>query len=72
MGFRSLSILGIVSLLIVCSRSVAADVLFRDASAPRNCFLVQNGQAKAAIVVGRESGPFYRWVAEEVQRYLRN
>ena len=56
MGLRSSSVLGIASLLIVCSRFLAADVLFTDAPAPQNCFLVQNGQAKAAIVVGRGSG----------------
>ncbi len=34
-------------------------------------FLAKGGQAKAAIVVGRDSSSFYRWVAGEVRRYLR-
>ena len=45
--------------------------LFADAPTPQACFLAQAGQAKAAIVIGCDSGPFYRWVAGEVQRYLR-
>jgi len=36
-----------------------------------DAFLAKNGQAEAVIVVGAESGPFYRWVAEEVQRYIK-
>jgi len=34
-------------------------------------FLVRGSQPEAAIVVGQESGPFHRWVAGEVQRYVR-
>jgi len=45
--------------------------LFADAPTPQACFLTQAGQGKAAIVTGRDSGPFYRWVANEVQYYLR-
>ena len=36
-----------------------------------DAFLAKNGQAEAVIVVGSDSGPFYQWVAEEVQRYLK-
>ena len=36
-----------------------------------DAFLAKNGQAEAVIVVGSESGPFYQWVAEEIQRYLK-
>jgi hypothetical protein len=46
--------------------------LFADATVPHEAFLVQEGQASAAIVVGEEGSPFYHWVAEEVQRYLRH
>ncbi|PKO23894.1 MAG: hypothetical protein CVU38_01735 [Chloroflexi bacterium HGW-Chloroflexi-1] len=34
-------------------------------------FLAQDGRAEAAIVVGRDAGAFYRWVAGELQRYLQ-
>ena len=34
-------------------------------------FLVRGSQASAAIVLGPDSGPFHRWVASEVQRYVR-
>lgn len=34
-------------------------------------FLAKNGQPEAVIVIGQESGPFSRWVAGEVQRYVR-
>ncbi|MCC6695450.1 MAG: hypothetical protein IT365_07460 [Candidatus Hydrogenedentes bacterium] len=35
-------------------------------------YLAKNGQPEAAIVVGRNSGPFYQWVASEVQRYVHD
>lgn len=34
-------------------------------------FIVRRGQPEAAIVIGKNSPPFYRWVAGEVQRYVR-
>ena len=33
--------------------------------------LVAGGQARAAIVVGRDAGQFHRWVAGELQRYIK-
>ena len=33
-------------------------------------FLARGAQAEAAIIIGQDSGPFYRWVAGEVQRYV--
>ncbi|MCI0625641.1 MAG: hypothetical protein L0387_29025 [Acidobacteria bacterium] len=33
-------------------------------------FLAQKGQANGAIVIGNSCDKFYRWVAEEVKRYL--
>lgn len=33
-------------------------------------FLVRRGQPEAVIVIGKNRPPFYRWVADEVQRYL--
>ncbi len=48
-----------------------AFALFADAATPQPCFLAQAGKAQAVIVVGQKSDPFYRWVAGEVQRYLR-
>jgi hypothetical protein len=35
-------------------------------------YLAKNGQPEAAIVVGENSGPFYQWVAAEVQRYVHD
>ena len=33
--------------------------------------LVNGGQAQAVIVVGRDAGEFHRWVAGELQKYLK-
>lgn len=44
---------------------------FTDTVTPQAYFLAQAGQPKALIVIGKESAPFYRWVAEEVQHYLQ-
>lgn len=49
----------------------SALTLFADAATPQPCFIAQVGRADAVIVVGHTSAPFYRWVATEVQRYLR-
>ena len=49
-----------------------AFALFVDAETPQPSFLAQGGKAQAVIVVGKESDPFYRWVAGELQRYLRD
>jgi hypothetical protein len=45
--------------------------MWADAVPAQERFLVRGGQAEAAIVIGQECGPFYRWVAGEVQRYVR-
>jgi len=42
-----------------------------DAVPAQKQFLARGSQPEAVIVVGRDSGPFYRWVAGEVQRYVR-
>jgi hypothetical protein len=34
-------------------------------------FLAKHGRAEAVIVVGRDAGEFHRWVAGELQRYLK-
>lgn len=34
-------------------------------------FLVKGGQAQAVIVVGPDAGDFHRWVAGEIQRYVK-
>jgi len=36
----------------------------------REASLAKGGQGQAAIVVGRNAGSFYRWVAGELQKYL--
>jgi len=33
-------------------------------------FLAEGSHANAVIVIGQEGGPFYRWVASELQRYV--
>lgn len=33
--------------------------------------IAKNGHAQAVIVIGKDSGPFYGWLAEEMQRYLK-
>jgi len=58
------------SLKILLILVVAATLLSPHAVSAEEHFLAKGGQAEAIIVVGRESGPFYRWIAEEVQRYL--
>ncbi|MGC8640713.1 MAG: alpha-glucuronidase family glycosyl hydrolase [Isosphaeraceae bacterium] len=50
---------------------VPALVMVAEASSAPDRFLVRNSQPEAAIVIGRDSGPFGRWVADEVQRYVR-
>ncbi len=42
-----------------------------DAFVAQQNFLARGGVAEAAIVISQESGPFPRWVAGEVQRYVR-
>ncbi|MCI0627078.1 MAG: hypothetical protein L0387_36435, partial [Acidobacteria bacterium] len=37
----------------------------------RDASLAKGDQGQAAIVVGRNAGSFYRWVARELQKYLR-
>ncbi|MGO8744817.1 MAG: alpha-glucuronidase family glycosyl hydrolase [Thermoguttaceae bacterium] len=41
------------------------------ASAAQESMLVKGGSAEAAIVVGRDAGDFHRWVAGELQRYIK-
>jgi len=41
------------------------------AQAAQDTFLAKGGRAEAVIVVGRDAGDFYRWVAGELQRYVR-
>ncbi|MBC8871392.1 MAG: hypothetical protein H8E44_18355 [Planctomycetes bacterium] len=55
-------------------RALAAAVLclfLADASSAQEHFLAKGGKAEAVIVVGRDSGPFDRWTAGELQRYLQ-
>ena len=33
--------------------------------------LAQGGESQGSIILGQQAGPFYRWMAEELQRYLR-
>ena len=42
----------------------------RAAATPAQEFLVEGGKAQAAIVLGDNAAPFYRFVGEELQRYV--
>jgi hypothetical protein len=50
---------------------VPAFAMSADAVPAQERFLARGARAEAAIVIGQDSGPFYRWVAGEVQRYVR-
>lgn len=51
---------------------IAATLALADDTFPlQERFLARGAKAESAIVIGQESGPFYRWVAGEVQRYVR-
>jgi Glycosyl hydrolase family 67 N-terminus len=50
---------------------VPALTMVAEASSAPDRFLTRDGQPEAVIVIGRESEPFYRWVATEVQHYVR-
>ena len=41
------------------------------APAVKDAFLAKNGRAEATIVVGHKGGAFHRWVAGELQRYVK-
>ena len=43
----------------------------RAAAGPAQDFLVEGGKAKAVIVVGDNADPLYRFVGEELQRYVQ-
>jgi hypothetical protein len=50
---------------------MASSLFARAAAGPAQGFLVEAGKAKAAIVLGDNSDPFYRFVGEELQRYVK-
>ena len=50
---------------------LATGLTARAAVAPAPDFLVQAGKAQAVIVLGDHAEPFYRFVAEELQRYVK-
>jgi len=56
---------------LLCFGFVSALALLVEASSVPDYFLARNGKPEAVIVVGQDSAPFYRWVAGEVQRYVR-
>lgn len=58
--FETLRWLALITLTVAAARGLAAEPM-----------LVKHGQAEAVIVVGREAGDFYRWVAGELQRYVK-
>src|SRR5438876_388577 len=51
--------------------AVAVGSLGPSVDAAGEVALALGGEPQAAIVIGRSSGNFYRWVAEELKRYLR-
>jgi hypothetical protein len=54
-------------LIVVVTISAA----FPRASSAGESTLARGGQAEAVIVVGKDANPFHRWVAGELQRYLK-
>ena len=48
-----------------------ASSLGKASTAPTPEFLVQGGKARAVIVVGDNASPFYRFVGQELERYLQ-
>ena len=48
-----------------------ANIGAKTKSVARDASLAKGGQGQAAIVIGRNAGTFYRWVAGELQKYLR-
>ncbi|MBM4033643.1 MAG: hypothetical protein FJ291_17935 [Planctomycetes bacterium] len=60
-----------VSLDVWCVAVVLALALLEDSSPAQEPFLAKGGRAEAAIVVGEKAGVFDRWVAGELQRYLK-
>ena len=48
-----------------------ANIGAKTKSVARDALLAKGGQGQAAIVIGRNAGTFYRWVAGELQKYLR-
>ena len=61
---RQLNIVALVGL------ALTTELLAATPPAPE-CFLAKKGRPEAVIVIGKDSGAFYRWVAGEVQRYVR-
>jgi hypothetical protein len=50
---------------------MASSLIVRAATRPAQDFLVEVGKAKAVIVLGDNSDPFYRFVGEELQGYVK-
>ena len=50
---------------------MASSPIVKAAAKPAQDFLVEAGKAKAVIVLGDNSDPFYRFVGEELQRYVK-
>ncbi|NUQ63428.1 MAG: hypothetical protein HUU20_13195, partial [Pirellulales bacterium] len=40
-------------------------------SSPQDRFLANSGQPESVIVIGRDPGPFHRWVADELRQHIR-
>ncbi len=60
---RQLNIAALIGL------ALTTELLAATPSAPE-CFLAKKGRPETVIVIGKDSGAFYRWVAGEVQRYV--
>ena len=57
---------------VLCGVILAAGVFFWGGpSAAQQPMLAKAGRAEAVIVVGRDASHFHRWVAGELQRYLK-
>ena len=56
---------------LTASVAIAA-IFLAGSSLAAEALVARGGRADAVIVVGQDSGPFDRWVADELQRYLQN
>ncbi|MBM4043390.1 MAG: hypothetical protein FJ290_33300, partial [Planctomycetes bacterium] len=59
------------SLDVWCVAVVLALALLEESSPAQEPLLARRGRAEAAIVVGEKASDFDRWVASELQRYLK-
>jgi hypothetical protein len=66
LAYTKIFLIALLLLAFTASGSMA-----RAAAGPAPDFLVEGGKARAVIVLGDKPDPFYRFVGEELQRYVK-